>query len=215
MRYQLLLLIFLFFICGCSLVSDSFDTISPLKGEEVDYCCFTLEWDEYENADEYQIQISTDESFENIFLDLTSSSNSMILEHEFEPGQTYYWKVIPNSSETSIESYFKIKDYAAIYAGEYPATRTGITQIHSETIEETTTTTLKIAESERSCCLLIDDREFFYYGHFLNPDYISIVDSKIDGRGGHIYFNTDSIAITSTTYHSDGFIKTIISAKLR
>ena len=139
----------------------------------------------------------------------------MILEYEFEPGQTYYWRVTPDADETSIESYFRIKDYAAIYAGEYPATRTGITQIHSETIEESTSTTLKIGESEKSCCLLIDDREFFYYGHFLNPDHIGIVDSKIEGRGGYIYFNADSIVITSTTYHSDGFIKTIISTNLR
>ncbi len=52
-----------------------------------------LEWDEFERADRYNVQLSKDEEFEALVLDVENSEETEVYISDLEGGRDYYWRL--------------------------------------------------------------------------------------------------------------------------
>jgi hypothetical protein len=65
---------------------------SPANGSTLSTLKVTLQWQSVSNATDYELQIATDNGFQNMLDDeMTSGATSETL--YFNDGQTYYWRV--------------------------------------------------------------------------------------------------------------------------
>tara|TARA_B110000444_G_scaffold244115_1_gene263249 strand:- start:1879 stop:3888 length:2010 start_codon:yes stop_codon:yes gene_type:complete len=70
-------------------------SISPPNGAVLNYIYVLLEWPQIEVADAYNIQISNEEDFSEIILDIIDSTNLYIDRDNIDWSSTYYWRVRP------------------------------------------------------------------------------------------------------------------------
>jgi hypothetical protein len=153
-NYIYLALILFFIILGCNendpvIVEDPpekmLELSFPLVGDNVHYCCFSFEWDDPSNEEEYRIQIAKFSSFNDPLLDTIVTGTTFEFPSFLEPRGTYNWRVTALDSETSQKSEFKIIDYADYLRGTYEATLHSNSWLLGQGSMDTThQTTLKI-----------------------------------------------------------------------
>ena len=82
------------FIITLSIISFVFGTlISPSDGDELNYIHILFEWEQQPDAIGYNLQVSTDEFFNNLILDVDETYTVYIDSDNFNWNDTYYWRV--------------------------------------------------------------------------------------------------------------------------
>ena len=69
--------------------------LKPIQGSVLSYTHVLFEWEQINDADCYQFQLSSDENFSNILVDLIDSSLIYIETNEIDWTSTYYWRLKP------------------------------------------------------------------------------------------------------------------------
>ena len=195
MRHLSFLFFLAFILNSCSDASDPFKIIYPLNGQEVDYCCFSIEWEAYEDETNYKVIIAEDSLFQDVSHYGLVEGNSYEVEDGLNVNIPYYLKIEAITSEIVTQTEFRVKDYAAIYEGSYNAKRRwhevingAITQNDVETVE------INIAKPSDSNGILINGDLFLYFKNEHNPDYIGIYEEGVTDTYGWLFFNQDSIS---------------------
>ncbi|MDF1695147.1 MAG: hypothetical protein P1U56_04920 [Saprospiraceae bacterium] len=193
----------------------------PLVGDEVHYCCFSFEWDDPNNENEYRIQIAKYSSFNDLLLDTVVLGTSFEFPSFLTPRNTYNWRVTGVDSEISQKSEFQIIDYADHLSGSYDATikKYAWNGLQGATTDTTFQTILKIWKG--------DDHSISYesensngkvnvpFSELLGQDYVLYrIDHDYPRNIDFIryYFNTDSIVTYSESGGNGGYGYTQISA---
>jgi len=84
----------LLFILLLSSISFVFGTlVSPSDGDELNYIHILFEWEQQPDAIGYNLQVSTDEFFNNLILDVDETYTVYIDSDNFNWNDTYYWRV--------------------------------------------------------------------------------------------------------------------------
>ena len=82
------------FIITLSIISFVFGTlISPSDGDELNYIHILFEWEQQPDAIGYNLQVSTNEFFNNLILDVDETYTVYIDSDNFNWNDTYYWRV--------------------------------------------------------------------------------------------------------------------------
>ena len=82
------------FIITLSIISFVFGTlISPSDGDELNYIHILFEWEQQPYAIGYNLQVSTNEVFNNLILDVDETYTVYIDSDNFNWNDTYYWRV--------------------------------------------------------------------------------------------------------------------------
>jgi len=90
----------LLFILLLSSISFVFGTlVSPSDGDELNYIHILFEWEQQPDAIGYNLQVSTDEFFNNLILDVDEAHTVYIDTENLGWDDTYYWKVRPVYSD--------------------------------------------------------------------------------------------------------------------
>ena len=78
-----------------SILSFAFsELISPTNNSlNINYTHILFEWEQLENTEYYQIQISTDMNFSNVITDTISESLIYIERNNIDWETNYYWKI--------------------------------------------------------------------------------------------------------------------------
>ena len=77
-----------------SIISFVFGTlVSPSDGDELNYIHILFEWEQQPDAIGYNLQVSTDEFFNNLILDVDETYTVYIDSDNFNWNDTYYWRV--------------------------------------------------------------------------------------------------------------------------
>ena len=88
------------FIIILSIISFVFGTlVSPSDGDELNYIHILFEWEQQPDAIGYNLQVSTNEVFNNLILDVDETYTVYIDSDNFNWNETYYWKVRPVYSD--------------------------------------------------------------------------------------------------------------------
>ena len=88
------------FIIILSIISFVFGTlVSPSDGDELNYIHILFEWEQQPDAIGYNLQVSTDEFFNNLILDVDDTYTVYIDTENLGWDDTYYWKVRPVYSD--------------------------------------------------------------------------------------------------------------------
>ena len=88
------------FIIILSIISFVFGTlVSPSDGDELNYIHILFEWEQQPDAIGYNLQVSTDEFFNNLILDVDETYTVYIDSDNFNWDDTYYWRVRPIYSD--------------------------------------------------------------------------------------------------------------------
>ena len=88
------------FIIILSSISFVFGTlVSPSDGDELNYIHILFEWEQQPYAIGYNLQVSTNEVFNNLILDVDETYTVYIDSDNFNWNETYYWKVRPVYSD--------------------------------------------------------------------------------------------------------------------
>jgi len=84
----------LLFILLLSSISFVFGTlVSPSDGDELNYIHILFEWEQQPDAVGYNLQVSTNELFNNLILDVDEAHTVYIDSDNFSWNETYYWRV--------------------------------------------------------------------------------------------------------------------------
>ena len=84
----------LLFILLLSSISFVFGTlVSPSDGDELNYIHILFEWEQQPDAIGYNLQVSTNELFNNLILDVDEAHTVYIDSDNFNWNDTYYWRV--------------------------------------------------------------------------------------------------------------------------
>jgi len=67
--------------------------VSPSDGDELNYIHILFEWEQQPDAIGYNLQVSTDEFFNNLILDVDETYTVYIDSDNFNWNDTYYWRV--------------------------------------------------------------------------------------------------------------------------
>ena len=195
MRHLSFLFFLAFILNSCSKASKPFEILYPLIDSEVDYCCFSIEWEDYEDESNYKVIIAEDSLFQDVFHYGIVEGNSYEFEDGLKVDIPYYLKIMAVTSEIETQIEFRVKDYASIYEGNYNAKRRwhevingAITRNDVETVE------INIAKPSDSNGILINGDLFHFFTNRHNPDYIGIYEDGVSDTNGWLYFNQDSIA---------------------
>ena len=78
---------------SCESVSTMPELIAPEDAAMIEDDDVILEWEVYEYASEYHVQISTDNNFNDLVADDSEVSITMYPITDFDPNSTYYWRV--------------------------------------------------------------------------------------------------------------------------
>ena len=90
----------LLFILLLSSISFVFGTlVSPSDGDELNYIHILFEWEQQPDAVGYNLQVSTNELFNNLILDVDEAHTVYIDTENLGWDDTYYWKVRPVYSD--------------------------------------------------------------------------------------------------------------------
>ena len=82
------------FIIILSIISFVFGTlVSPSDGDELNYIHILFEWEQQPDAIGYNLQVSTDEFFNNLILDVDEAHTVYIDTENLGWDDTYYWRV--------------------------------------------------------------------------------------------------------------------------
>ena len=73
--------------------------VSPSDGDELNYIHILFEWEQQPDAVGYNLQVSTNELFNNLILDVDEAHTVYIDSDNFSWNETYYWKVRPVYSD--------------------------------------------------------------------------------------------------------------------
>ncbi len=106
----------------------------------------TLNWEEMPNAQEYQIQVAYNQSFDNIHTDLTTTATSTTITNNLSNGNTYYWRVKPKN-QCSEGNWSEVRSFTTLIINcseNYFTTQTNIPDNNSGGIE----TNINIASNE-------------------------------------------------------------------
>ena len=88
------------FIIILSIISFVFGTlVSPSDGDELNYIHILFEWEQQPDAIGYNLQVSTNELFNNLILDVDEAHTVYIDTENLGWDDTYYWKVRPVYSD--------------------------------------------------------------------------------------------------------------------
>ena len=89
------------------------NTTSPVDGATKTPYNGALQWDADGNAEEYLLQVATDNAFNNLIVDQEVTSTSFDYENTLLPGNTYYWRVqgknICGNGPFSVEKSFTVE----------------------------------------------------------------------------------------------------------
>lgn len=81
--------------------SLNFELTYPFNESQVDASCVCLAWTEADFADEYTVQVASDEDFKNIIYN-ADTINACAYPENLVPGSTYYWKVVARNLSKQI-----------------------------------------------------------------------------------------------------------------
>ena len=132
MKYQLYsIILILFGFCSCSTESISkveepnneFNIIFPLEGQEVEYCCFNFDWEQYKDETSYIFTLEDIDDMHPTIMENLVNGESIQLKEPIKVNKRYRWSVRPESGEEPVETLFKVKDYGQVYEGSYIASK--------------------------------------------------------------------------------------------
>ena len=86
-------IIYIFLISNIQFINAQL--LKPIQGSVLNYTHVLFEWEQINDADCYQFQLSSDENFSNILVDLIDSSLIYIETNEIDWTSTYYWRLKP------------------------------------------------------------------------------------------------------------------------
>ena len=102
------------------------ELIRPGNGDNLTYVYVLFEWSQEADAANYNLQVSSEQSFNNILVDIEDSTTVYIEDRDLDWNDTYYWRVRPiygsgDFGEWSETSYFSIagKQFPDINASIY------------------------------------------------------------------------------------------------
>ncbi len=118
----------------------------------------TFEWDPLQNAQNYNIQVATDEDMENVVLDETITTNSYTDATVLQTNTEYYWMVNSDvATEWSNVKSFKTNDVVLLSEPENDAVNQGvILQLNWLEFPGTQNYALQIAEDDNFSNIVID-----------------------------------------------------------
>jgi len=76
--------------------------VSPSDGDELNYIHILFEWEQQPDAIGYNLQVSTNEVFNNLILDVDETYTVYIDTENLGWDDTYYWKVRPVYSDVNM-----------------------------------------------------------------------------------------------------------------
>ena len=82
-----------FFLMSSSLVIA--DLIHPENGDELNYVHVLFEWEQEPDAIGYNLQVSTEQHFNSLLLDVDDVTNVYVDKDNINWNNTYYWRVRP------------------------------------------------------------------------------------------------------------------------
>jgi len=86
-------IIYIFLISNIQFINAQL--LKPIQGSVLNYTHVLFEWEQINDADCYQFQLSSDENFSNILVDLIDSSLIYIETNEIDWTSNYYWRLKP------------------------------------------------------------------------------------------------------------------------
>ena len=91
------------------------DLNEPDQGQELNYIHILFNWDQEPDAEYYNLQISTQQFFNNIIIDINEETTTYIATETIDWNDTYYWRVRPMYNDGSYgswleASYFSTKE---------------------------------------------------------------------------------------------------------
>ena len=89
------------------------DLIFPKNEYVFDSVNIEFDWNDYENATSYDLQVSTDQSFSSLIVDETLIPVSEFNTSNLTENETYYWRSRANNSSWSSIYSFRIVDFSA------------------------------------------------------------------------------------------------------
>ena len=69
------------------------DLIRPDSGANLSYIYVPFEWEQEPNAISYNLQVSSQQSFDNIIVNIEESTTVYIEDRDLDWNDTYYWRV--------------------------------------------------------------------------------------------------------------------------
>jgi hypothetical protein len=76
-------------------IPEEVTLLTPTSGSQINTLRPTLDWSNFYNATEYEVQIYRGSSLTNLVLDKTTSSSIYTLTNNLSSGNTYWWQVRP------------------------------------------------------------------------------------------------------------------------
>ena len=117
-------IIYIFLISNIQFINAQL--LKPIQGSILNYTHVLFEWEQINDADCYQFQLSSDENFSSILVDLIDSSLIYIETNEIDWTSTYYWRLKP----------VKNNDFSQDWLGESSfTTSSSISNISTQTFD--------------------------------------------------------------------------------
>ena len=84
----------------------------PNNGDELTYIHVLFDWDQEPDAVNYNLQISTQQSFSDIIIDIQEPTSLYIEKENLDWDNTYYWKVRPIDGNENFGAWSEVFNFS-------------------------------------------------------------------------------------------------------